>query len=239
MTTKSDHSLLLAAYDEVLRREYGPLLCGVDECGRGAWASCLMAGAVVLAPDAVLPGLNDSKKLDKAERERLAELIKKTALAWAVCGVSAEDIDMFGLTAANRNAMLGAATAVRDALEWNVNLYVIDQAPSFSLSPHKMLAKADSTSLCVAAASVVAKVERDALMAEMDTAYPGYNFATNKGYVRDGHVAAVNRLGLYPIHRASYKVKGCTATSARQNAANPEASQEPKLFSQEITPEAD
>jgi ribonuclease HII len=89
-----------------------------------------------------------------------------------------------------------------------IDVFAVDQAPYFDGNPHVMMPKGDSTSLSIAAASVVAKVFRDALMTEFDEVYPGYSFSAHKGYINDVHLTAVHKLGLTPIHRKSYKVKG-------------------------------
>jgi ribonuclease HII len=200
----------LAAYDEVLRTKYGPLVAGIDEVGRGSWAGPMVAGCVILPEGVELEGLNDSKKLTHEKREALDLLIREQSMALGIGIATPEYIDSKGLTAANILAMEQAALAAIAALAepYEVAVFVVDQAPYFGLKPQVMIPKGDSTSQAVAAASIVAKVYRDKLMLELDESYPGYGFGEHKGYINDLHLAAVKKLGLTDIHRKSYRVKG-------------------------------
>lgn len=201
-------SIRLAAYDTDLRDRYGKIICGVDESGRGAWAGVIAAGACILPPGVNLPGLNDSKAMTSVKRKELAIAIKAVALIWRVEYVNAEEIDKKGLTWANQTVMHRAAQWCADRLESQVNLYVVDQAPVFALRPHLMMSRADSTSLSVAAAAVLAKTERDASMRELALRHPEYDWGTRHGYVSDYHVEAVRKYGMVDgVHRKSYKIK--------------------------------
>lgn len=203
----------LARHDSELRHRYdGEVLVGVDEVGRGAWSGPFVAAAVALGPDVDLPFLNDSKKLAASRRETLYDLILEKALAHAVVCIEPAYIDAQGLTAANIKAMEDAAAFVKDQLEGRpVALYIVDQAPCFSPTPHLMLPRADATSQCVAAASVLAKVHRDRLMADLGALYPAYGWVDNKGYINAHHKEAVLRHGLTEHHRKSYRVSGINA----------------------------
>lgn len=203
----------LAAYDRDLRQQYaGEILVGVDECGRGAYAGPFVAAACALGADTLLPHLNDSKKMSAKRREELYVLIQERALAYAVVCIEPEYIDAQGLTAANIKAMESAAEAVKAQLsERSIALYVVDQAPKFSHKPLLMLPRADGTSQCVAAASVLAKVHRDRLMVDLARLHPEYGWEDNKGYISPYHREAVIAHGLTKHHRKSYQVAGYNA----------------------------
>ena len=190
-----------------LHRQGYRFIAGLDEAGRGAWAGPVVAAAVVFAPDQpnlteVLAGLNDSKKLQPAIREKLFPLIRETAIAASVGAAPAAVVDEINVVEATRQAMAQA-------------LETLDVAADFLLLDHirlpaidilqRSFPKADSISLTVAAASVIAKVTRDRLMIEFDQTYPGYGFARHKGYGTAVHRAALAELGPCPIHRLSYK----------------------------------
>lgn len=203
----------LAAYDDAIRAAYGPVVIGVDECGRGALAGPLTACAVALKTGTVLPGLDDSKKMTEARRKEAATSVREQALAFAVVHVAPAEIDEKGLTWANQYAMNLAARFVALSLATSTPpesvFYVIDQAPKFLYHPHRMLPKADGTSQAVAAASVVGKTERDALMEGFAALYPGYGWEDNKGYINPAHKAGINAQGLLEgLHRFSYNVAG-------------------------------
>ncbi|KQB85323.1 ribonuclease HII [Corynebacterium oculi] len=184
------------------RAGLGPV-AGVDEAGRGACAGPLTIGACVLPPGAIaeLDRLTDSKKLTPAARERLFPLIKRHALAWAVVVVSAQDIDAYGIQRANVSGMRRAVVA-------------LDKVPGYVLSdavripgmrqPHLPIIGGDAAARCIAAASVLAKVTRDHMMADLDAQYPGYGFAGHKGYGTKAHMDAVRRHGASPEHRYTY-----------------------------------
>ncbi|MDQ6693272.1 MAG: ribonuclease HII [Chloroflexota bacterium] len=189
------------------------MVAGVDEVGRGAWAGPLVAGAVILpSPDALrlrgdtelleeLACLRDSKMLTRAKRERLLETVKTGAVATGIGLVSARLVDLIGLGPANRLAM---ARAVRALGVWPSYL-VIDafKLPAVPI-PQKPIIRGDATCISIAAASVVAKVARDKIMDDWDAEYPGYGFASHKGYGTRAHIDALRQLGVSPLHRRSY-----------------------------------
>ncbi len=178
----------------------GPV-CGVDEAGRGPWAGPVSAGAVILDPNNLPEGLNDSKKLTHAQRDRLEVEIKARALAWGVGFASVEEIDALNILKATALAMRRAM----EALAVPAVFALVDGNYAFPLPcPVKTVVKGDSLSCSIAAASILAKVARDRLMVEMDAAYPGYGFAAHKGYHAPAHVAALRRLGPCAIHRTSW-----------------------------------
>ncbi len=192
--------------ETALQRQGLPYIAGIDEAGRGAWAGPVVAAAVILPPaeakvTAVLRGVNDSKKLTPRRRETLFETITQTAVAVGV-GVSAAGfIDKHRIMAATRRAM-GQAIA---RLTPSPHYLLIDAVslPQIPL-PQRAFFKADTISLSVAAASIVAKVTRDRLMVLLADSYPGYGFARHKGYGTATHRAALERLGPCNIHRHSF-----------------------------------
>ena len=177
-------------------------VAGIDEVGRGPLAGPVVAAAVVLDPDRRIPGLRDSKLLAQAERERLAEAIWVGALAVGVAEVDALTIDRINILESTRLAMRQALARLRTPPE----LVLIDAVRLPPLGcPQRAIIKGDRLSASIAAASIVAKVHRDRLMAEWDRHYPGYGFAEHKGYATRSHEAALRRLGPSPLHRRSFR----------------------------------
>jgi ribonuclease HII len=187
--------------EEALRRAGLRLVAGLDEVGRGCLAGPVVAGAVILRPGWTCPGLHDSKMLDAVDRERLDVAIRAGAVAWAVAAVEASLIDRINILQATLLASLLAAARLPvrpDALITD-SLHL----PGIGL-PQRVLIDADRRCLSVAAASVVAKVYRDRLMVTYDAQYPGYGFAEHKGYAAPEHRAAIESLGVTPIHRRTF-----------------------------------
>ncbi len=176
-------------------------IAGVDEAGVGPLAGPLVAAAVILPPGARLPGVDDSKKLTPREREEWAERVRSVALAWAVAEVTAADVDRIGPYQASLLAMTRAVEQLAPPADY---LLVDARRLPHLLIPQAPLVRGDSRRLSIAAASVVAKVHRDALMDEMDLRYPGYGFSQHKGYGTASHIAALTRLGPCPEHRRRY-----------------------------------
>ena len=176
-------------------------VCGVDEAGRGPWAGPVSAGAVILDPNMIPKGLDDSKKLTAKAREALEPQIKASALAWGVGFATAEEFDTLNLLQATGLAMRRAI----EALSVKPAHALVDGNYRFVLPcPVTPVVGGDGKSLSIAAASILAKVARDRLMVEMDAVYPGYGFAGHKGYHATSHVAALAKLGPCPIHRRSW-----------------------------------
>ena len=190
----------LFAYEKELHAGGALIIVGVDEVGRGPLAGPVSAGACVLDPDIEIPYLNDSKKLSEKRREEVAALLREQALAWHVAHVAAEIIDARGIMGALRQAMREAVAGL--ALEPDVVL--LDGRPLALWPQETAIVKGDGKIACIAAASVLAKVERDALMRTADQDYPGYGFAHNKGYGTAEHAAAIHKCGLTPLHRRSF-----------------------------------
>lgn len=184
-------------------REYGnhQAICGIDEVGRGPFAGPVVAAAVILPKDCDILYLNDSKKLSPKKREELAKEIREKAIAVGLGMVSPERIDQINILQATYEAMRMAISnlEVRPDLLLNdavtIPEVVVPQVP---------IIKGDAKSVSIAAASIVAKVERDHLMEEYDKIFPGYDFAGNKGYGSVAHIAALKELGPTPIHRRTF-----------------------------------
>ena len=187
--------------DMSLEAQYPGPVCGVDEAGRGPWAGPVSAGAVILDPDNVPAGLNDSKKLTAKARERLEVEIKATALAWGVGLASPQEIDEINILQATGLAMRRAMAALKIAPAFAL----VDGNYRFDLPcPLLPIVKGDALSASIAAASILAKVERDRIMMAADLDYPEYGFAGHKGYHAASHVAALKAHGPCPIHRMSW-----------------------------------
>ena len=178
------------------------LIAGVDEVGRGPLAGPVVAAAVILPHDFDVLGIDDSKKLSPKKREELAEVIKEKALAWSVGWVGPERIDEINILEATKEAMTQAV----QGLSLQPDHVLIDgnfTVRSLAL-PQTAIVKGDANSTSIAAASILAKVTRDRYMEEMDAVYPGYAFASNKGYGTKAHYDGLKAQGPTPIHRRSF-----------------------------------
>ena len=188
-----------------LRRELFRAGCqhvaGVDEVGVGPMAGPLVAAAVILPARVRLPGLDDSKKLTAAARQRLDGEIRRQALAVAVAEISVEEVDRINVLRASWLAMTRALAAL--PLRPDHVLIDAHALPELEI-PHTSLPKGDARDGSIAAASIVAKVHRDAIMAGLDERYPGYGFARHMGYCTSEHRRALARLGPCAVHRRSF-----------------------------------
>jgi ribonuclease HII len=179
----------------------GPV-CGVDEAGRGPWAGPVSAGAVILNPRKIPKGLDDSKKLSAKTREALELEIKSKAVAWGVGFATVEEIASLNILHATGLAMCRAI----EAMSVQPAFALVDGNYRFKLPCEvKTVVGGDGKSTSIAAASILAKVARDRLMAEMDGLYPGYGFASHKGYNAPAHVEALISLGPCDIHRMAWR----------------------------------
>ena len=180
-------------------------IAGIDEAGRGALAGPVAAAAVVLPPGSAslktLYGLKDSKQLTSAQREEWADRIRQGAIAWGIGFASHAEIDLWGIIPATR---LAAQRAV-EQLDLPIEHLLLDYLflPDVRI-PQTNLIKGDERSLSIAAASVLAKTARDKVLVQLDSEYPGYNFAAHKGYATAQHLAVLDRLGPCPAHRKSF-----------------------------------
>lgn len=185
-----------------LSRRFEGRLAGIDEAGRGPWSGPVAVAAVILNHQAVPDGLADSKKLTEARREQLYEEILETSHV-AVALASPREIDARNIRAATLRAMARAA----NALPLAPLACLIDgrDVPPDLPCPGQAAIKGDGRLLCIAAASIVAKVTRDRLMTRMDGVFPGYGFAGHKGYGTARHAAALAEIGACPLHRRSFR----------------------------------
>ena len=191
-------------HEDQLRQAGHALVAGIDEAGRGAWAGPVVAAAVILDHRKLdqLDGVNDSKQLSPRQREALYQLIVANCRAFGVGHGSVEEIDSIGIVPATRLAMMRAI----EALSPQPNALIIDavRLPKVNL-PQSVFFFADSISLSVAAASIIAKVTRDRLMVELDAHYPRYDFARHKGYGTRIHQVALQSIGPCDLHRKTFK----------------------------------
>ena len=180
------------------------LVCGVDEAGRGPLAGPVCAAAVILPPELVIHGLNDSKKLTDKKRRELYDVITAEAVSYGIAFASEQEIDEINILQATFLAMARAM----EKLSPQPELALIDgnRAKDFGL-PVRTIVKGDSLSASIAAASILAKVTRDRLMEQYDEAYPQYGFAVHKGYGTKRHYEALREFGPSPIHRMTFLKK--------------------------------
>ena len=205
----ADSLLLSEGFDHL------PLLtAGVDEAGRGPLAGPVCAAAVILDPDKPIEGLNDSKKLSAKKREALAPLIRERALAWGVGWASVEEIDSVNILEATFLAMERALAALSRKPE----LILIDgnRAPKHLPAPFETIVKGDARVPAISAASILAKTERDRLMAQIGREHPEYGFGQHAGYGTKAHIEAIGKYGVLPCHRRSFEpVKSIIAKSTK------------------------
>ncbi len=188
-------------------------VAGCDEAGRGALLGPLYAAAVILNPDQPIPGLDDSKKLSPAQREALDVEIRAKALAFQVVAIEAVEVDAINVYEASRQAMLRALRALDPAPDFILTdampLDSRNQAEGFPI-PYRAIIHGDARSVSIAAASILAKVARDARLRELDRLYPQYSLARNKGYGTADHFASLARFGPCAEHRQTFQpVKDC------------------------------
>lgn len=204
-------------YERQARQRGWQRIAGLDEVGRGSLFGPVVAAAVVLDPRRRIVGLDDSKKLLPARREVLAERIRERALAWAIAEVDAGRIDAWNIYQASRQAM---AEALRQ-LTIRPDYLLLDAMQLDVLIEQKSLIHGDARSVSIAAASILAKVERDRQMIEWDRTYPLYGLAQHKGYATPEHLAALREHGPTPHHRFSFapvRQACCWAVGATQEA---------------------
>jgi ribonuclease HII len=176
-------------------------IAGVDEAGRGSLFGPVFAAAVILSPERPIRGLNDSKLLDPERRQVLAGRIRERALAWAVAAADAFEIDRINILQASRLAMKRAV----EALPHPADFLLVDAVQVDVPIPQLGLVHGDSLSPSIAAASILAKTERDRCLCAWDALFPGYGLARHKGYFTAEHSAALRALGPTPLHRFSFE----------------------------------
>lgn len=176
-------------------------VCGADEAGRGPLAGPVVAAAVILDDAAPIDGLRDSKRLSAAQRESLASTIRAQAIAWAVAEASVEEIDAINILQASLLAMQRAI----ESLDPPASFALVDgnRVPRLAI-PARAVVGGDATQPAIAAASILAKVHRDALMRALDAIHPGYGFAEHFGYPTPAHLRRLRELGPSGVHRRSF-----------------------------------
>ncbi len=177
-------------------------VAGVDEAGRGPLAGPVYAAAVIFPKGLVLEGVNDSKKLTEKKREQLYDVIKENAIAYSIVSVDEKEIDKINIL----NAAMKAFKLALDNLSKKADFALLDgnRAPQMDI-PYEAVVKGDAKVQAIAAASILAKVERDRYITEMDKLYPQYGFAKHKGYPTKEHKEAVAKYGPSPIHRVTFR----------------------------------
>jgi ribonuclease HII len=207
--------LCSSRFERAARQHGWQRIAGLDEAGRGALFGPVFAAAVILNPRRRIVGLDDSKKLTPARRELLAQRICEHAVAWCVAQVDARSIDAWNIYQASRRAMSAAVVQ----LSGQPDFLLIDAMRLDLLIEQQSLIKGDARSVSIAAASILAKVERDRLMRACDQQYPQYSLAANKGYGTAAHLAALRTYGPSPLHRYSFapvREACCWAAGATQ-----------------------
>ncbi len=189
-----------AKYEREARGQGFERIAGVDEVGRGALFGPVFAAAVILSPDRPIRGLRDSKQLEPERREVLAVRIRERAVAWAVAAADAFEIDRVNIYQASRLAMRRAVERLKPQPD-----YLLVDAVTIELPlGQRALIHGDALSQCIAAASIIAKVERDACMREWDRVFPQYGLKNHKGYSTDEHWKALEACGPTSLHRFSF-----------------------------------
>jgi ribonuclease HII len=204
LPAERDRVAALLSMEEAARAAGAGVVAGVDEAGRGALAGPVFAAAVVLPEGTLIPGLDDSKALLPEVREALAPRIRARAAAWGVGSASAAEIDDLGISPATFLAMRRALGALAPPAA-PPDLVLVDGFPIPGLgTSQRAVVRGDATVACIAAASILAKTSRDAVLRELDEASPWYGFAAHKGYGSAAHLAALRRHGPSPDHRLSF-----------------------------------
>lgn len=198
---------IMYQYEE--KYKSSPYICGIDEVGRGPLAGPVVAAAVILPKEEKILYLNDSKKLSEKKREALFEEIQEKALAIGIGVVSSQRIDEINILQATYEAMREAISNLKVTPTVLLNDAVV--IPEVDV-PQEGIIKGDGKSASIAAASIVAKVTRDSMMKEYEEKYPGYGFASHKGYGTKAHREAILLHGMTPIHRKSFLKKICGST---------------------------
>ncbi len=192
--------MTLYEYDNEIRTRF-PVVCGIDEAGRGPLAGDVYAAAVIFDDDVVIEGINDSKKLSEKKREKLFDEIVAKAKAYCIATASVEEIEEINIL----NAAMLAMKRAYEGLGMTADVALIDgnKTPSLECKTFAVV-KGDATSQSIAAASILAKVARDRYMQKLDEEYPAYQFSKHKGYGTKLHYEMLKAHGISPVHRRSF-----------------------------------
>jgi ribonuclease HII len=178
-------------------------VAGMDEAGRGPLAGPVVVACVIMPEDKLVPGVDDSKKLSEKRREALYDVIIKSCLCYSVCSVDEREIDRINILNATKKAFYGAL----DSMSIEPDCVYTDAMPLDISTPCHPVIKGDSKIYSIAAASIIAKVTRDAIMRKYDEQYPEYRFAKHKGYGTKEHYEAIYKYGILDIHRKTFLKK--------------------------------
>ena len=203
MTEKEEHRLLeLKKIDKQYYDMNMKYVCGIDEAGRGPLAGPVVVASVIMKPDSMIEGVNDSKKISEKKREKLYELITNEAISYGVGIITQEEIDDINILQATKKGLTNSL----NSMDIKPDMILVDALKGIDTLgiPYLSIIKGDATSYSIAAASIIAKVTRDRIMREWDKVYPEYGFATHKGYGTAKHIEAIRQYGLCPLHRRSF-----------------------------------
>ena len=177
-------------------------ICGIDEAGRGPLAGPVVVAGVIMPENSMIEGVNDSKKVSEAKREKLYDLIIEEAISYSVAIIGQDVIDEKNIL----NATKQGVTEVVEGLEIKPDLIIVDALTHINTKgiPYESIIKGDAKCYSIAAASILAKVTRDRIMRQWDEVYPQYGFIKHKGYGTAKHIEAIKEYGLTPIHRRSF-----------------------------------
>ncbi len=177
-------------------------ICGIDEAGRGPLAGPVVVAGVIMPPDSMIEGINDSKKVSEKKREQLYELIIQEAVSYAVAVIQPDIIDEINILQATKQGV----TQVVEGLTIKPNVILVDALTHIDTKgiPYESIIKGDAKCYNIATASIIAKVTRDRIMRQWDEIYPQYGFIAHKGYGTAKHIQAIKEYGLCPIHRRSF-----------------------------------
>jgi ribonuclease HII len=191
-------------YEKKLWQQGYQFVAGIDEVGRGPLAGAVYACAIIFEKDLIIPEVQDSKKLSEKKRKLLFDLIKENAVSYAIGTASEKEIDTINIRQASFLAMRRAV----EGLNVKPDYLLVDgfDLPDSKL-PSEGIIKGDDKSFTIAAASIIAKVSRDAYMKDLDKKYPNYKFAINKGYGTKEHIEAIKKYGITPVHRKTFLTK--------------------------------
>ena len=190
---KYENNLLDSGYERI---------CGIDEAGRGSLAGPCVVASCILPPFLRIEGINDSKQLSPKKREELYKIIIREAIAYKVVFIKEDEIDKLNIYQATKKGMIDAV----EGLKVKPDYVLIDAMPISQIEiPHESIIHGDALSASIAAASIIAKVERDHFMDKMDIKYPNYGFKHNKGYGTKAHMDAIMKFGPCEIHRKTYE----------------------------------
>lgn len=195
----------LKQIEESVYKEGFNLICGIDEAGRGPLAGPVVVASVIMPKASMIEGVNDSKKISEAKREKLYDLITEEAISYGVGIIIQEEIDEVNILNATKNGL----TKSLEELATKPDIILVDALRDINTLgvTYRSVIKGDAKIYSIACASIIAKVTRDRIMREWDKIYPQYGFSSHKGYGTAKHIVAIKEYGLCPLHRRSFTTK--------------------------------